>query len=77
VDNQVLGQIVIDPSEEDMSRGVDRISIVIDRFITIFATRTVRLVGNETRNVTAGQTCSKTVPEFQPDEEGKNTRSNV
>src|SRR4029077_7417476 len=40
VDNQVLGQIVIDPSEEEMSRGVDRISIVIDRFITIFADQT-------------------------------------
>src|SRR4030095_5885631 len=40
VDNQVLGQIVIDPSEEEMSRGVDRSSIVIDRFITIFADQT-------------------------------------
>ena len=33
----MLGQVVIDPGEEQMSRGVVRGGVVGNRFITIFA----------------------------------------
>ena len=64
MNNKVLGQIMIDPSEKEMSRGVDRGGVVSNCFITIVADQT-RAAGQVKYKLLAEMCCRSGLEYFQ------------